>query len=158
MKYILFIIILLAGGGFYGYTMHIENQIKIAQENCVASFKAGNPFEPNAKEFCACSSEYIRENPFADKKDPEVKKQIGITVSNCMDKYNKPIVITECDKMNDQMKQANTGYFVECSCFYDNLIEPILAGWVDGDIKTNEMAQAGKDKAVDALNACMKMN
>lgn len=145
---------------YWGIAQYVSAMDKAVNDNivhCIKGFGKGNFLEPNAQKFCSCNAEFLRANPFADREDAAVKAEIGSHVRNCMDTHNKQTILAECGKMNDKMIAADGAYYIECACFYDALVNPMLEQWQNGKLSTAELEKNSKKIAVDSLNACMKM-
>lgn len=160
MKILPVILIILAAIGYFGYqgySDHIELKVQESIKTCENGFDKGSYLSASAPKFCACNADFIRANPFADKKDKAIKERIGAHVRGCMDTYNKPVILKECEAMSKKMIEEDAAYYVECDCFYDKLVNPMVAQWVDGKISGEKMKGGAEKVALDSLNACMKM-
>lgn len=144
-------------GAYKGYSIGLDETINEHIVQCIKGFGEGNFLQKNAKDFCTCNANFMRDNPSANKEDPAVKAKIGANLRQCMDKYNKKTILDECTKMNATMIKANGAYIVGCDCFYEALVDPMLKQWVGGKISSKELENSTQKMALDSLNACMKM-
>lgn len=155
---VLFVILAAIGYfGYQGYSDFVEQKVQSNKKTCVNGFDKGSYLSANAPKFCACNADFIKNNPFSDATDKNTKERIGQHVRSCMDTHNKPVILKECEAMSKKMIEADAAYYVECQCFYDKLVEPMLRKWVDGEISSNQMKGGAEKVALDSLNACMKM-
>lgn len=155
MRFIPVIFLLFFVLAYAGYHVLVNNMVEKSQAKCLASLTS--PIHKDkAPEFCACSVDFIRDNPFRDKDDPQTKQAIGTHIRSCMDTHFMGKIIGECENMNAPLKKSGAGYSVDCPCFYEELATPLIDAWVTGAAKTEELGKTGQEKALNAMNKCLR--
>lgn len=150
MKFIIFAIVVAAivmGGLIYNKQTGVD-KIAVIKQACIQKYTSlpENNLINDVDGFCQCQAEIKRPATI------EEAKAGGIA---CMDQYGKENMLKLCESMNaDMQKEDPASKGLNCSCFYDNLMN-LFGDMVLGQNGADNMTKQQRDETIGkAFVAC----